>query len=136
LETLQQLSLVLETPIATFFEDGNPKDQIIHYKAGQRPTVAFSHGILEELGSGTSCRGVVTALVTINPLSNSGEHFIVHTGHEIVFCLEGQLTYTIEDQDFSLEPGDSVFFEAHLPHRWQDRPADRHFAPDISRIGS
>jgi transcriptional regulator with XRE-family HTH domain len=153
LETLQQLSIVLETPIAEFFEDGNPKNQIIHYKAGQRPNVAFSHGILEELGSGPSCRGVVTALVTIDPLSNSGEHFIVHTGHETVYCLGGQLTYTIEDQDYLLESGDSLFFEAHLPHRWQnlgsdpvrsllvlipsdeqDRPTDRHFALESTRI--
>ena len=153
LETLQQLSLVLETPIAQFFEDGNPKNQIIHYKAGERPNVAFSHGNLEELGSGASCRGVVTALVTVNPQSNSGEHFIVHTGHETVYCLEGQLTYTIEDQDYLLEPGGSLFFEAHLPHRWQnlgsdpvrsllvlipsdeqDRPTDRHFAPEPSRL--
>jgi transcriptional regulator with XRE-family HTH domain len=153
LETLQQLSLALDTPIAAFFEDRRPRDQIMYYRSGKRPTVAFSHGILEELGSSSSCHGVVTALVTINPLSNSGDHYIVHTGHETVYCLEGCLTYTIDGQDYQLEPGDSLFFEAHIPHRWQnfgrnpvrsmlvlipsdeqDRPTERHFNPEESDV--
>jgi quercetin dioxygenase-like cupin family protein len=76
---------------------------------------------------------------------------MVHTGREVVYCLEGQLTYTIENQNFLLEPGDSLFFDAHLPHRWQnngstptrsllvlcpfddqDHPTERHFIPETS----
>ncbi|MEW5872575.1 MAG: cupin domain-containing protein [Chloroflexota bacterium] len=147
LETLQQLSLVLEVPITAFFEANMPENQIAHYKSGKRPRVEFAHGLLEDLGAGMPRRGAETFLVTLNPHSSSGENFIVHTGRETVFCLEGQLTYTIEDQLFILESGDSLFFEAHLPHRWQntgtrptrallvlcpsdeqDRPTERHFA--------
>ncbi len=153
LETLQQLSFTLETPIATFFEDSTPKNKIVHYKASQRPNVAFAHGTLEDLGAGMPRHGAEIFLVTLKPHSNSGKNPIVHTGRETVFCLEGQLTYTIEDQTFLLEPGDSLFFEAHLPHRWQntgttptrsllvlcpsdeqDRPTERHFAPETARV--
>jgi quercetin dioxygenase-like cupin family protein len=28
--------------------------------------------------------------------------------------------YSVEDQTFLLEPGDSLLFESHLPHRWQN----------------
>ncbi|MBN2547744.1 MAG: cupin domain-containing protein [Anaerolineales bacterium] len=152
LETLQQLSFTLETPIAAFFEDNRPKNKIAHYKASQRPSITFAHGTLEDLGTGMPRRGAETFLVTLKPHSNSGENLMVHTGREAVFCLEGQLTYTIEDQAFLLEPGDSLFFEAHLPHRWQntgatpartllvlcpsdeqDRPTERHFAPETTR---
>jgi quercetin dioxygenase-like cupin family protein len=133
--------------MTTFFEAREPKNKIIHYKASQRPSVAFSHGILEDLGAGMPRRGVETFLVTLKPSSGSGENHIVHTGREIVFCLEGQLAYTVEDQTYLLEPGDSLVFEAHLPHRWQnvganltrsllvlcpsdeqDRPTERHFS--------
>jgi transcriptional regulator with XRE-family HTH domain len=153
LETLQQLSFALETPIASFFENSVPQNKIAHYKSSQRPSVAFSNGILEDLGAGMPRRGAETYLVTLEPHSNSGENPIVHTGRETVFCLEGQLTYTIEDQPFLLEPGDSLFFEAHLPHRWQnistiptrsllvlcpsdeqDYPNERHFAPETVRV--
>jgi transcriptional regulator with XRE-family HTH domain len=152
LETLQQLSFALEKPIAAFFEDNTPKNKIAHYKASQRPHVTFAHGMLEDLGAGMPRRGAETYLVTLKPHSNSGENPIVHTGRETVFCLEGQLTYTIEDQIFLLEPGDSLCFEAHLPHRWQntgatptrsllvlcpsddqDHPNERHFAPETNK---
>jgi quercetin dioxygenase-like cupin family protein len=123
LETLQQLSLALETQIASFFEDNSPKTQVVYHKASQRPSVAFAQGILEDLGAGLPRRGAETFLVTLKPFSNVGENFIVHTGREVVYCLEGQLTYTIEDQTFLLEPGDSLCFDAHLPHRWQNKGA-------------
>jgi quercetin dioxygenase-like cupin family protein/DNA-binding XRE family transcriptional regulator len=153
LETLQQLSFALERPITAFFEASTSKNKIVHYKAGQRPSVAFAYGMLEDLGAGMPRRGAETFLVTLKPHSNSGENLMVHTGREIVFCLEGQLTYTIEDQTFLLEAGDSLVFEAHLPHRWQntgtnptrsllvlcpsdeqDRPTERHFTPEVTRV--
>lgn len=150
LESLQRLSLALEMHITAFFEDSTSINKIVHYQASQRPSVAFVHGKLEDLGARFPQCGAETFVVTLNPLSNSGEDPVVHTGHETVYCLEGQLTYSIEDQIFKLEPGDSLFFEAYLPHRWentgrkparallvlcpadnQDRPAERHFAPEI-----
>lgn len=150
LETLQQLSISLETPIVAFFEDSTPRNQIVHYKASQRPRVNFAHGTLEDLGARMPRRGTESFLVTLKPHSSSGENYIVHTGRETVYCLEGELIYNIEDQAFVLETGDSLIFEAHLPHRWQntgtqptrmllvlcpsdeqDRPTERHFAPEI-----
>lgn len=146
LETLQQLAFALEMHITAFFEDTTPPNKISHLKASQRPSIAFAHGTLEDLCAGLPRHRAETFLVTLKPLSNSGDNFIVHTGRETVFCLEGQLTYTIEDQTFVLEAGDSLTFEAHLPHRWentgprptrsllvlcpsdeQDRPTERHF---------
>jgi len=151
LETLQQLSIALEKPIAAFFEESTPKNKIAHYQASQRPSIAFAHGMLEDLGAGMPRRGAETFLVTLKPHSNSGENLMVHTGRETVFCLEGQLTYIVDEQTFLLEPGDSLFFEAHLPHRWQntgatptrsvlvlcpsdeqDRPTERHFTPETA----
>ena len=153
LETLQQLSIALETHITTFFEDSAPQTKIAHYKANQRPCVTFAQGILEDLGAGLPRRGAEAFLVTLDPFSNIGEDLIVHTGREVVYCLEGQLTYIIDNQTYVLEPGDSLFFEAHLPHCWenrgtkptrsllvlcpsddQDDPTERHFIPETSPI--
>ncbi len=43
---------------------------------------------------------------------------IVHTGLEFVYCLEGCIGYEVEGKIFLLNPGDSLLFEANLPHRW------------------
>jgi transcriptional regulator with XRE-family HTH domain len=151
--TLQQLAFALETPIAAFFDNGTPKNKIAYHKASQRPKAAFAHGTLEDLGAGMISRGAEPFLVVLEPHADSGPALIVHTGREFVFCLEGQLAYTIEDQEFLLESGDSLLFEAHLPHRWQnmgatptrsllvlcpsdeqDRPTKRHFTPETPRV--
>jgi transcriptional regulator with XRE-family HTH domain/quercetin dioxygenase-like cupin family protein len=144
--TLQQLAFALEIPIAAFFENGVPKNKISFLKASQRPQAAFAHGTLEDLGAGMISRGAEPFLVVLESLADSGPNPIIHTGREFVFCLEGKLAYVIDDQEYILEPGDSLLFEAHLPHRWQnvgasptrsllvlcpsdenDHPTERHF---------
>jgi transcriptional regulator with XRE-family HTH domain len=147
--TLQQLASALDVPITAFFETDTPKNNISYQKADQRPKAAFAYGTLEDLGAGLTLRGGQPFLVTLEPQANSGSTPIVHTGHELVFCLEGQLSYIIEGQVYLLDPGDSLLFEAHLPHYWQnegktasrsllimcptdesDNPTERHFKPE------
>lgn len=151
LETLQTLSFVLNTPITAFFENQDPPQKITYRKSGQRAMVAFDQGVLEDLSEGLPRRGAESFLVTHLPLSNSGKTPIVHTGREIVYCLEGAMIYTVEQQQFLLEPGDSLVFEAHLPHSWQnpnpvptrsllvlcpydeqDEPTEQHFNLEVS----
>ena len=147
--TLQLLADALEVPIVAFFETDQPKHSVSYQKAGCRPVAAFTHGTLEDLGAGLTLRGGQPFLVTLEPYADSGPTPIVHTGHEFVFCLDGCLKYTIEDCDYTLDPGDSLLFEAYLPHCWcnagatpsrsllvmcpsddEDRPTERHFKPE------
>jgi transcriptional regulator with XRE-family HTH domain len=147
--TLQQLAGALDVPITAFFEIDAPKNNISYQKEGQRPRAAFAHGTLEDLGGGLTLHGGQPFLVTLEPKANSGSNPIVHTGLELVFCLEGHLCYTIEERVFPLDPGDSLLFEAYLPHCWRntgettsrsllimcpsdesDHPTERHFKPD------
>jgi transcriptional regulator with XRE-family HTH domain len=116
--TLQLLARALSVPIAAFFETDDAAQNVVFQKAGQRPRAAFAHGTAEDLSSGMVMQAGQPLLVTLRPGTDSGPALIVHTGHEFVFCLEGQLTYTIEDRPYVLEEGDSLIFEAHLPHRW------------------
>ena len=144
--TLQELASALAVPITVFFETDMIKNNVSYQKIGQRPKAAFANGTLADLGAGLTLHGGQPLLVMLEPKANSGSTPIVHTGHEFVFCLEGHLSYTIEDSNYVLGPGDSLLFEAHLPHLWQnagdtisklllimcladesDHPEDRHF---------
>jgi transcriptional regulator with XRE-family HTH domain len=144
--TLQQIAAALEVPITAFFETTQDHRKIVHQKIGQRPHAVFAHGTLEDLGAGMTNRAVEPFVVTLEPQVTSGDNPIVHTGFEFVFCLQGRMTYRVEARTYALEPGDSLLFESHLPHRWQndeaqpaqallvlyptdsrDRPTERHF---------
>lgn len=144
--TLQQIAAALEVPITAFFETDVPQNSIAHIVAHNRPRLAFAHGTLEDLGAGLTSRAVEPFVVTLEPHASSGDNPIVHTGFEFVFCLQGRMTYRVEDHLYVLEPGDSLLFESYLPHRWQndeaqpaqailvlyptdarDHPTERHF---------
>jgi transcriptional regulator with XRE-family HTH domain len=118
--TLQQLALGLKVPITAFFETDAPKKHIAYIQANQRADALFAHGTLADLGAGMTERAIEPFIITLGPNMGSGQQPIVHTGHEFVFCLKGRLLYTIEDQSYLLTAGDSLLFEAHLPHRWQN----------------
>jgi transcriptional regulator with XRE-family HTH domain len=144
--TLQQIAAALRVPITAFFQTEPRKKSVVFQRLGNRPGVEFQNGRLEDLGEGLSLRGGQLILLTLQACTQEGSEFITHTGQEFVFCLEGGLEYEIEDQKYVLGPGDSLIFEAHLPHRWgnpgpsgsrsllilcpadeNDHPSERHF---------
>lgn len=148
--TLQQLAHSLQIPVTDFFETDDGDKKLIHQKNGHRPHTAFAHGTMEDLGAGMPRFGAEPLIVTLEPNADSGKTPIVHTGREFVYCLEGHVAYTVDTETFILEPGDSLLFEAYLPHRWKnedatpsrallvlcpmderDQPTERHFKKQV-----
>lgn len=144
--TLQILARALDVPIGAFFEQEMIKKKVVHVHSQKRPMVTVDMTRLEHLGKDLAGNAVQPFLVTLEPGSGSGQNLIVHTGHEFVYCLGGQVLYSIEDDTYLLKSGDSIVFESHLPHRWEntgtipaqvilvlipadsrDMPAERHF---------
>ena len=144
--TLQQLAQSLQVSMTDFFQSDQGSKKVVFQKEGKRPRVPFEHSAMEDLAAGMTRFGVEPIIVTFEPSANSGKEAIVHTGREIVYCLEGHVVYTVESEKFLLEPGDSLSFEAYLPHRCEnldatpsrallilcpmderDRPWERHF---------
>jgi transcriptional regulator with XRE-family HTH domain len=144
--TLQQVSAALKEPITAFFETKTLPQTIVYQKAEDHQPVPFSHGTLADLGTGFSLSGLEPFIVSLDLKADSGDTPIVHTGIEFVYCLEGCIGYEVEGETFALESGDSLLFEAHLPHRWwnegkkpsrsllflcpsdeRDHPDERHF---------
>ncbi|MEW5869748.1 MAG: cupin domain-containing protein [Chloroflexota bacterium] len=123
--TLQQLALALDVPVTLFFETEAAQQKVAYVKADCRPRASFEHGFIEDLGPGACIRAVEPFMVTLEPNAGSGLSEIVHTGYEFVYCLEGRIAYWIDNCTYLLEAGDSLLFEAHLPHRWQNLNATR-----------
>jgi transcriptional regulator with XRE-family HTH domain len=144
--TLQLIAQTLQVPISAFFERDEGQKKVVYQRTGNRPHAVFTHGLVEDLGTGMARFGAEPLIVTLKPKADSGKTPIVHTGREFVYCLEGHIVYHVDNQAYPLEPGDSLMFEAYLPHRWQnegesesklllvlcpmderDQPSERHF---------
>jgi len=75
---------------------------------------------MEYLGSGLPNQALMSFLITLEPGAGADTKPVVHLGEEWVYCLEGAIVYEVEGEQFRLEPGDSLLFEASLPHRWRN----------------
>ncbi|MDF1500721.1 MAG: helix-turn-helix domain-containing protein [Anaerolineales bacterium] len=118
--TLYLLSEALTIPITTLFETLDRKYEIVHRKGSERTRVSFSRGVWEGLGGEMFKGRVQPFALTLETGANSGPSTIVHSGHEFVVCLRGQLEYQVEDETYLLEAGDSLLFKAYLEHRWRN----------------
>jgi transcriptional regulator with XRE-family HTH domain len=122
--TLQQLAQALEVPIATFFESEPVEKRVVFTPADQRPLATFGRTQMQNLGKDLADSAVQPFIVTLKPGTGSGDRMIVHTGHEFVYCLDGNIRYQIKQDEYILKPGDSLVFEAHLPHCWENNNDD------------
>lgn len=122
--TLQQLANALQVPITTFFESTQNSQDVVFQKFGQRPQTNFPHGNLEDLGGGLALGEATPLLMTAKPHTKSGQESILHTGQEFVYCLEGNMVFWVGEEEYKLEKGDSLIFQAQIPHRWENRSED------------
>jgi transcriptional regulator with XRE-family HTH domain len=145
--TLQQIAQSLQVFVTEFFQRNHGNKRLVYQKRGKRPWVAFEYSTMEDLAPGMPRFGAEPIIVTLEPNADSGKRPIVHTGREFVYCLDGHISYTVDNESYLLESGDSLIFEAYLPHHWKnidatpsrallvlcpmddrDQPKERHFA--------
>lgn len=118
--TLYKLADALGVSITAFFGTESEKRQIVFIKSDERTRMSFTRGVFEALGGEHFAGRVEPFMLTLESGVASGSHNIVHTGHEFVFCLRGQLEYFVEKQAFELSAGDSLLFASKLRHRWRN----------------
>jgi len=116
--TLKSLARALSVDINAFFR---PFDEanIVYTKAGQRPHLLLDHGALADLGLGMFEPLVTPLILQLEPGARSGPA-LTHDGQDFVFCLSGEILYSVNHRGYILEPGDSLLFDGRLPHRFRN----------------
>jgi transcriptional regulator with XRE-family HTH domain len=118
--TLTKLAAALEVPIMAFFRQEKQREKIVFCKASNRTRVPFLRGLWEGLGGEHFIGRMEAFMLTLESGGSSGPHGMLHSGHEFVFCLRGQLEYNVDGQLFLMEAGDSLIFMAQSTHRWRN----------------
>jgi transcriptional regulator with XRE-family HTH domain len=118
--TLYKLADALGVSITAFFGTESEKKQVVFLKSDERTRMSFTRGVFEALGGENFTGRVEPFMLTMESGATCGPHDIVHSGHEFVFCLRGQLDYFVEKDVFHLEAGDSLLFASKLRHRWRN----------------
>jgi len=122
--TLQRLATALSVRISYFFEQDDSQANVIHIRATDRPSLSSRGVTITGIGRRLREQEVEPFSITLSPGAASGLQPVIHSGHEIVYCLEGMIEYEIDSAVYLLEAGDFLLFEAELPHFWRNPTAD------------
>jgi DNA-binding XRE family transcriptional regulator len=122
LTTLQLLANALSVPITSFFRRFEEKRDAVHTKAGEGVEMeragtraGHQYNLLGHIGANASGVVVEPYLITLSESSDVFPTF-QHEGIEMLYMLEGEVDYRHGDKVFSLQPGDTLFFDADAPH--------------------
>jgi quercetin dioxygenase-like cupin family protein len=118
--TLQRLATALGVPITSFFAEPVERMEVLITRSDERIRSGSGSVVLESIGYGLEQQACDPFMVTLKPGASSGTRMMMHSGHELVFCLEGELDYEISGEHHRLAPGDALLFHADLPHRWHN----------------
>ncbi|MDD5468254.1 MAG: cupin domain-containing protein [Anaerolineales bacterium] len=118
--TLYKISEALGVPITAFFRVEPERNKVVFRKADERSRIPFKRGDWEGLGGEAFDGGLEPFLVTLEAGTGSGPYPMLHSGHEFVLCLEGDLEYEVDGQHYLLDEGDSLIFAAQMKHRWRN----------------
>ena len=120
LGTLKALSSALNVPVTALFRVFEEHRDAIHVAAGQGLTIerqGTRAGHQYQL-LGHSLHGDVTVEPYLITLEHNAEVFPLfqHAGIEFLFVLSGSMAYRHGSSVYSLEPGDSLFFDSDVTH--------------------
>ena len=122
LSTLQTLSNALGVTLTSFFRRFEESRSAVHTKAGEGVEMdragtraGHQYNLLGHIGSNASGVMVEPYLITLNEESDIFPTF-QHDGIEMLYMLEGEVSYRHGDNLYVLKSGDTLFFDADAPH--------------------
>lgn len=119
--TLLKIAQALDRPVTYFVEQDDAQPEPVAFTpADDRPALYTPHAGLNIAGvSGPYAPfRSAAAVATVEPGANSGDKPLLHSGEELVFTLEGRLTFEIAGKRYDVGPGDALHFLGDQPHHW------------------
>lgn len=113
--SLHALATALGVSITDFFENKG-EQAVIFVRSEMRPRSEGRGITLESLGSGLPQQRLEPFLLTVAPGTSNRDQPVSHGGEEFVYCLAGEIDYCIAAEVYHLQTGDSLLFDATLPH--------------------
>jgi DNA-binding transcriptional MerR regulator/mannose-6-phosphate isomerase-like protein (cupin superfamily) len=114
--TLRKLARFYKTNILDFFDANGASARQV--RPAQRKVLQAGPGVrMELLAWGNTV--MEPHLFRVAPEAGSGDSY-THEGEEFLYVLRGELTITLEKEEYRLKAGDSFYFESATPHRWKN----------------
>ena len=117
ISTLRRIARFYRTNILSLFETAAENPRLV--RPSQRKILETTPGVrMELLAWGQTA--MEPHLFRIKPGGDSGESYS-HEGEEFLHVLRGEFEIWLNSKEhYRLKPGDSLYFESSMPHRWRN----------------
>ncbi len=127
--SLKKITDALKIPMASLFEDlpqendlrRNQKKETLLVKRERRKMMKMPGSDVEYFLLSPDLNRKIEFLLTVaGPGMNSGHDFLSHDGEECGIVVKGKVEFTVGEETFLMEEGDSIYFSSSQPHRWRN----------------
>lgn len=122
LSVLKRVCDALGMPVGALLEPVGEEHRngVAVLRRGERKKVVLPGiGIANELLSPDLRRKMEIIWVEAEPGADSGGHPHQHDGEECGVIFQGAMEFEVDGRSWTLEPGDSIYLDSTLPHRWR-----------------
>ena len=124
LATLLRIAKALKVPLQTFFEEEDNTQKCLVVRAGDssRMNRRPNHGgtpqpyFYHSLAYGKKHKHMEPFLVEFDPAHTEQSQPVRHAGEEFFYILEGRVQLNHGTETYTLEVGDSVYWDSNEPH--------------------
>ncbi len=117
--SLWKIAQSLNVSVGYFFEENEKKNISPVVKKNNRRRILISNNnAVYELLSADLNRKIEFLYITIKPGDYSSKDFVTHEGEECGLVIKGRLMVKMENEEYILEEGDSIYFDSNIPHRY------------------
>jgi len=119
---LYRIAQALDTNINYFFENDRTEAVQITRRGDHKQVITDQGSSIYQLFT-SSRKGHILDLVqvTLRGGEDYSRELVAHKGEECGFVLKGVLTLLVEDQEYRLHEGDSVYLHSSVPHKYTNR---------------
>ena len=120
--SLENIASALNIHITYFFDEPEKTDSVVMRKNERRRIYSKgSKAIIQPLAHEISKKKIEPFMLTLEVGGEGGEHpYSSRHGEEFGIILQGRVKFTLEQNEYILEDGDSVYFNSTKPHNWKN----------------
>jgi transcriptional regulator with XRE-family HTH domain len=120
LASLESLASALNVNITYFFDDPTKPGTVLIRKGDRKRIISLgSKAIIRPLPHEISKKKIEPFMLILESGGESGEHpYSSHHEEEFGSVLQGRIKFTLEEEEYLLGTGDSVYFNSTRPHKW------------------
>lgn len=117
IDTLRKIAFALEIPIVLLFDESDNSNEFVLHKQQRKKLQVPESNIVYELLTPDLTGKIEFLWIEIKPGLQKNPIEFSHEGEECLVIIEGQLLVWINEKEFVLDPGDSIYFDSNQPHR-------------------